>query len=218
MKNRYNFSNITLDELNAIVNIKEINNENIFDEWFNYKVNFKDEDNEKFLNNLILKHKTKFHHYLEEDIKMKFLAPIFAKIDFENEIVSSWYEWGLKANLNNITLYGKVDFMLASGIEKPNNPYFFIQEFKKATASKHPINQLLAEMLVAMKLNKIDLIRGAYIIGQNWNFVILKRVSEFKYNFFISKSFDSLFLSELKQIYKNLVYIKELYIDDKFTK
>jgi hypothetical protein len=52
------------------------------------------------------------------------------------------------------------------------------------------------------------LIKGAYVIGGNWHFVILEKLGQDKYQYFVSKNFDSTKLSDLKKIYKNLLFIK----------
>jgi len=67
-------------------------------------------------------------------------------------------------------------------------------------------------MLVAITLTQTDIMRGAYIIGRNWIFVILKRESNgTRYPYFLSKQFDSLEIEHLKQIYVNLQAVKYLY-------
>jgi len=41
-----------------------------------------------------------------------------------------------------------------------------------------------------------------------WHFVILKRAKLHKYSYFVSKSFNSTNIDDLKDIYKNLLFIK----------
>ncbi len=74
--------------------------------------------------------------------------------------------------------------------------------------------QLIAEMLVAMKINNKDKIQGCYIIRQHWFFLILEKLENEKYEYFVSKSFDCLDTEKLKQIYVNLQAVKVLFCKD----
>ena len=102
---------------------------------------------------------------------------------------------------------GKCDFVVAKGYDKPINPYFFIQEFKQTTSS-FPEYQLLSEMIVAILLNNSDQIKGAFIIGSIWVFMILNQLDNNKYQYCLSKKYDAIELDDLKQIYQNLQQIK----------
>jgi hypothetical protein len=55
--------------------------------------------------------------------------------------------------------------------------------------------------------------KGAYIIGAIWNFVILEKLGKDKYQYFVSVNFDSTKIEDLKGIYKNLMYIKNEIIE-----
>jgi hypothetical protein len=98
-----------------------------------------------------------------------------------------------------------------SGIRTLEKPYFFIQEYKKELGNRHPKNPLLAEMMVAMRLNEEQIMRGAFVISRLWNFVILKKIANNQYEYFRSPDFDVLKISELKQIYINLQAIKGMF-------
>ena len=55
--------------------------------------------------------------------------------------------------------------------------------------------------------------KGAYIIGENWNFVILEKLGKNKYQYFVSESFNSAKIEDLKGIYKNLLFVKQEIIE-----
>ncbi len=103
-----------------------------------------------------------------------------------------WYEPAFGGMVNKVELTGFVDYMVAKGIKTPEKPYFFIQEFKPQQADKDVEDQLLAEMLVAVEKNESTIFRGAYIIGQLWKFVILEKIGENQFEYFVSQAFDSL--------------------------
>ena len=93
-------------------------------------------------------------------------------------------------------------------MEYSEKPYFFIQEFKKGKEAYYPESQLLAELIAGVELNDFKMMKGAYIVGAIWNFVILEKLAENQYQYFISINFDSTKIAELKAIFKNLLFIK----------
>ena len=211
----YSFSKITEDELKSVVNIKQnFKDENIFDEWFNNDFII-DKEIEDFLQELINQNQKLILSFNEDELKFYFLAPIFNKIkflSFENEI-RAFYENILTYKTDKFIFNGKVDFMLSKGLTSSEKPYFFIQEFKKGKKPTDPEPQLLAEMISAVELNKTKSIRGAFIMGKDWYFVILEKLGKDKYQYFISKAFDSTKIEDLKGIYKNLQFVKNEIIE-----
>jgi hypothetical protein len=105
-------------------------------------------------------------------------------------------------------LTGTVDFVVSEGLVESKKPYFFIQEFKRHEDYGNPRPQLLAELITAVELNDWRFIKGAYITGGNWYFVILEKLELHKYQYFISQNFDSTKIEDLKAIYKNLLFVK----------
>ncbi len=128
--------------------------------------------------------------------------------------VTDWYDGSLSGMVNGVEIKGFADFMVATGFDEAQKPYFFIQEFKPSVPDRNPEVQLLAELLVAVEKNKTILMRGGYIIGQYWKFVILEKIGENQFEYFVSKSFDSLDLPDLKQIYVILQAVKHKYCQD----
>jgi hypothetical protein len=120
----------------------------------------------------------------------------------------------LSGIVNGVEIEGFVDIMIATGTKSPRRPYFFIQEFKPSIPDRDPEVQLLAEMLVTIEKNKTTIMRGGYIIGQLWKFVIVEKIAENNFEYFVSKSFDSLDLPDLKQIYVILQAVKHKYCRD----
>ncbi len=105
--------------------------------------------------------------------------------------------------------------MVAKGKKTPEEPYFFIQEFKRTQNTSDPEDQLLAEMLVAMEINKTNIFQGAFIIGQNWFFVVVEKLKSGNYEYFVSRQFDCLNIENLRQIYINLQAAKKLFCNIK---
>ena len=117
----------------------------------------------------------------------------------------------MSAEVNGTLLSGKTDFMLARGFKTPEKPFFFIQEFKKDKQLKDPEDQILAEMLAAIKINETNIMHGAYVTGNEWDFIILEKLETGNYEYFVSKSLNCLDIDHLKQIYINLQAVKKLF-------
>ena len=82
----------------------------------------------------------------------------------------------MTCKLNGYTFNGEPDFAVATGIEVPETPYFFLQEYKKSMEQKgDPAGQCLAAMLVAQEMNEHrTAIYGCHVIGADWYFMLLQ--------------------------------------------
>ncbi len=209
----YNFSTIKFSELEKIISLKSKRNFSKFEDWFSYDYSMSELES-TFLENLIDKHFLLLPSYFEDTLKIKFIGPILNQVDFSAEYLHDWYHASLSGMLNGVEIKGFADYMVATGTREPNKPYFFIQEFKPSIPDKDPEVQLLAEMLVTIEKNQTIMMRGGYIIGQLWKFVILEKIGENQFEYFVSKSFDSLDLPDLKQIYVILQAVKHKYCQD----
>ena len=211
----YYFSQIkNIIQLEGLVNIKRIYKKTIFKKWFGFEFEISKEV-EVFLQKLLDKNEDLIFNYYEEDLKANFIIPLINRVDFFmiDDEVRNFFEAPLTYKAENFIFSGEVDFMVSFGILYPKFPYFFIQEFKKGKNPTDPEPQLLAEMISAVELNKITTIRGAFITGENWNFVILEKLGKDKYQYFISKTFNSTNIEDLKGIYRNLQFVKNEIIE-----
>jgi len=204
---KISFDNITYRDLKKIVAIKHLLDDSQFNDWFSFSYTFTEDDNH-FLERLVRKNRLKMTAYTEEELKAKFIIPLVNRVDFVGKDFSDWYERSIKTVINDWEISGITDFMVAKGEKEPESPYFFLQEFKPSKPNSFPEYQLIAELLVALNMNGDTLTKGVYIIGQHWYFAILKLIAPNQYNYFISQSFDSLKVEELKEIYKHLHAIK----------
>ena len=209
----YRFSQID-DDLEELVDIKRIYKQTIFEEWFSFDYNI-DKDVESFLQKLLDKNAQLILDFYEEDLKAYFIIPLINKIDFlmMEEEIRGFYDAPLTYKTDKFIFSGESDFMISSGIQRAKKPYFFIQEFKKGIKPTNPRPQLLAEMISAVELNKTKSMRGAFIMGKDWYFVILEKLGKNKYQYFLSKPFDSTDIEKLKGIYRNLQFVKNEIIE-----
>jgi len=210
----YSFSKITLNDLKKCVYIKRSFEDMVFNDWFDDEKKL-DRDDRVFLEKLLAKYGKFIKSYKEETLKANFIIPIINQVDFlsiEFE-TSPFYEEILNYTTDKFIFNGETDFVISRGLEYSEKPYFFIQEFKKGKVSSDPEPQLLAELISAVELNDETIIKGAYIVGAIWNFVILKKFGKDKYQYFVSDNFDSTKIEDLQGIYKNLIFIKDEIID-----
>jgi len=187
----YSFSKIKFSDLKEFVKIEQnFIDETIFNEWFSYEKNIST-DEVIFLKQLIEKNRKFINLYHEEDLKINFIAPLISKIDYFliPQNIRNYYNEKLTYKTEKFILNGETDFVISKGLVGSERPYFFIQEFKKGFENSNPEPQLLAELISAVELNNELSMKGAYIIGERWNFVILEKLGKDKYSYFVSKTF-----------------------------
>ncbi len=206
----YKFSEINYKKLKEIADFKLVRDRTVFNEWFDFKYEISKYD-EDYLTKLIKLNEYNIVDYDEYQLFGHFISPLLYKVYFLGKNFREWYQPHLSGTVNEKILYGRPDFMVASGDLEPEIPFFFLQEFKRQKTGSDPQRQLLAQMASAMENNKTKRIRGAYNIGQNWSFVILDKNAEGKYKYYESRSFDSLDIDHLKKIYKYLKAVKHKY-------
>ena len=188
----YRYSQIRDTELKKLFEIKQNLDKSIFEQWFNnqQKIN---KEVEGFLNDLIAENESLVERYYEEDLKIYLISPLLNQIKFFNrdKEIRGFYELPMSYATDQFILSGTVDFVVSKGLVESTKPYFFIQEFKRHEEYGNPRPQLLAELISAVELNDWRFIKGAYITGGNWYFVILEKLALHKYQYFISQNFDS---------------------------
>ena len=211
----YSFSNIKIEDLENLLDIKKSFDDTPFESWFNNNLSISSK-NINFLQTLLKKYGKFIKAYKEETLKANFIIPIINQVDFlslEAEI-SPFYEEIITYKTDKFIFTGSTDFTISKGLEYGRKPYFFIQEFKKGKVTTDPEPQLLAELVSAIELNNYISMKGAYIVGSIWNFVILEKIKKDRYRYFISENFDSTKIEDLKGIYKNLLFVKNEIIDN----
>jgi hypothetical protein len=206
----FSFSQISFDDLNNFLTLKKGLTYDIFEPWFDNNISV-DKEIIDFLEELIEENQIFINSYSEENLKVNFIVPLLNKVKFksiENEF-RDFYEDKLTYKTDKFIFRGTCDFVVAKGLFRSEKPYFFIQEFKKSKENSDPEPQLLAELISAIELNNWITIKGAFIVGAIWNFVILEKLGKDSYKYFVSPNFDSTKIDDLKSIYQNLLFVKE---------
>ena len=208
------FSSVNIGYLRDLGIVKKNFEDSIFNNWLNNDCKIL-ENEEKFLKELLNKYVKILNRFNEDTLKVKFIGSILEKIEFTNFDleINDFYHSPLKLKNDKINFNGFCDFYVAKGLDYPEKPYFFIQEFKQEEGATEPEPQLVAELICAIELNNWKIIKGAYIKGIIWRFVILEKLGKNKYQYFVSKDFLSTNIEDLKSIYKNLLFIKNEIIE-----
>jgi len=207
MNQQLYFSDLRLKDLRQVVNITPQIEKSAFNKWFNYPYVLQEEEL-LFLKKLNKDRRLYLAGCSAADLKAKFIIPLLNKVNFLFREVADWYERPLSAIINGYELSGKIDFLVATGIKEPETPYFFIQGFKPSVSKSSPQDQLLSELLVALYLNKEQTALGAYVVGQLWVFLLLKKNDDDTYEYFISQGFNTLNEVDLQELYVALQGMK----------
>jgi len=214
------FADFKHEEVNVVFGLTQLfEDEDLLTKWFSNMKGFEITDLEKqFLANLQHKLVRYGKNWNEQELQTKFIAPVTELVNFDNYDlqVASFAERSLSVDFKNVTIKGIVDWMVASGVHEPKQPFFFLHEYKKELGSGDPVGQLLATMCVAEILNAIPTkptlfepkpksfknipLYGCYVMGRFWFFLRLK---DKKY--FISKPFDA---EDTQQLYSIVRLLK----------
>lgn len=111
----------------------------------------------------------------EEDLKMFFISQLINIVGFFKREYRMFFDQNMNGEINGETIGGKVDCLLAKGFQIPEQPFFFLQEYKsESRKATDPLGQLLAAMVLAqVKNNEDEPLYGCYVNGRMWFFVAL---------------------------------------------
>ncbi|TAE30555.1 MAG: hypothetical protein EAZ92_04390 [Candidatus Kapaibacterium sp.] len=116
----------------------------------------------------------------EEELKFKFISFVVNMAQLDTDVSRSFLDRKISAVVQDQQMSGIVDFLVATGNIEPQEPFFFLHEYKQERKRENdPLGQLLAAMLTAQALNahegrKPHPLYGCYVIGRMWFFVVLE--------------------------------------------
>jgi hypothetical protein len=206
------FEKWTTEEVEMTFGIKNTETAEEMTIWENFRTTFTDTIHERA--EALRKKLYKMADFWgEEDMKVFFLLPIIELVDFyKYDYYRTFMEATIEAELIDVQqqkhqIRGRVEMIVAKGKQKPQIPYFFLNEYKPQTkAQADPKGQLLSAMLVAQAKNngKNLPIYGLYSIGQLWFFVVL-----IGKKYVVSGAYDATKPADLTNILHRLQYVKE---------
>ena len=113
----------------------------------------------------------------EDEYKFLFIGPFMKLVNFASPYCNIFTQRPMSISYDNDTKLtaGKVEWMLAKGRQIPEQPHFFLHEYKpEKNRDNDPLGQVLIAMIGAQRLNTHEKpIYGIYVNGRNWFFVLL---------------------------------------------
>lgn len=223
------FKNWTVDNVRFELGVVEKKQCDLLEDWINVQPTI-NEWEKAVIKKLLEKANLFIDAWNEYELQTKFIAPITELVDFDNVkyYFSAFSERRLEATYThkniNVSLKGKVDWMVAIGRSDPRTPFFFIHEYKRETGSSRDAKgQLLATMMAAHILNQTpptptlfdplpkhdkDMpLYGCYVVGRWWFFVVLHQNT-----YCVSASYDSMDKQKLYEIIAILKKQKQMII------
>lgn len=196
------------DDLYTEIGLDREDKNDILDNWLNNDAAINAQET-AFIDRLCKKSEPYIDNWNEVELREKFIYRVTDLVDFDMpEYKCTFFaQRYLSVIIKHITLYGFADWMVASGMTKPKNPYFFIHEYKAETEKQiDGRGQLLAMMLATQALNNNnEPIYGCFIHGRMWFFVVLVDL-----RYAISRAYDGTQTDDLTDIVKILKKQKEI--------
>lgn len=198
-------------EVEKVFGVKRAKDKTPLIEWENADCSISEREREEIISlqtDLI----EKVEYWNEATLKFFFLGPFIRLIRYETEKYSSFLEHTLKLKITeDIVISGNVDFLVATGYQIPEVPFFTLHEYKpEPNVTSDPMGQLLISMVAAQKANEKEGINyplyGIYVTGRFWFFVVLNQNEYMK-----SLAYDST-KDDIFKIFCMLRKVKE-YID-----
>ena len=142
----------------------------------------------------------------EYELENKFISPVIMAAKFDDKIIGYFLERGLKGIVGDYELSGIVDGMIATGVRDPDKPFFCMHEYKRSVDNdgQPDAQALVAMMVVQADENSRKPLYGLYIVGLNWNFMVLNGNE-----YYISQSYNSE-KEELFDIFRMLKALKHI--------
>jgi hypothetical protein len=113
----------------------------------------------------------------EDELKMMFIAPLLSEINYNHSPdYKVFTQRFFSLQTENIEASGRIEWLVSTGEQTPQKPFFFLQEYKPEKFSGNdPLGQLLIAMVEAQILNENSpkTLYGCYTLGRFWFFIIL---------------------------------------------
>jgi hypothetical protein len=205
---RKSFDDWTTQEVRLTFNLKQTASSELLTEWLSaihpldaHQIEFLQEKKELL--------KRFYRSWNEDELKFQFIAHIVEMARLRGDNFGTFSQRKLTVTIDDVTLFGRPEVMIATGQEDPLKPYFFIHEYKPSKRADEPLGQVLAAMVAAQYLNQDNRpLLGCFVLGSIWQFVVLENKT-----YTLSDNYDATQFDELSAIYSALcqakVYIKK---------
>jgi hypothetical protein len=169
------FREWTLAKIDKTFGAKQIANDSVLTDWLAIQTSLSAMD-EHYLSLLQRTLRIGVYDWNETELENKFISPLIVYAELDSYDFSYFLERDLEGVIDDHYLTGRVDGMIASGFREPDKPYFCLYEYKKEKDPEgDPAAQALIAMMIAQDKNADNLpVYGGFIIGKNWQFMVLK--------------------------------------------
>lgn len=200
---RKSFDDWTTQEVRLTFNLKQTVSSELLTKWLDavhplnpHQIEFLQEKKELL--------KRFYRSWNEDELKFQFIAHIVEMARLRGDNFGTFSQRKLTATIDNITLFGRPEVMIATGQEDPLKPYFFIHEYKPSKRADEPLGQVLAAMVAAQYLNDDGKpLLGCIVLGSIWQFVVLENKT-----YTLSDNYDATQFDELSAIHSALCQAK----------
>ena len=166
-------------ELNLTFGLRRAKNHPLLTQWLSAKAPLTQREDET-IKELLASLEEVADSYNEDELKFMFIGPLIALVSYRGDAYRAFTQRNLGAVIKDakgqdIEMKGRVEFMVAYGLQDPLQPYFFFHEYKQEKKRENdPLGQVLASMLVGQHLNETPQpVYGCYVVGRLWFFVVL---------------------------------------------
>jgi hypothetical protein len=151
------------------------------------------------------------HEWNEEELVFFFISQLLNRIGFSGEGYQGFIGRKMTFQQGDIKSEGQPDFVVATGSYEPEQPYFFLHEYKRFKGTEaDPLGQLLIAMIAALHENNDDLpVYGCFVVGATWTFVLLEGDQ-----YCISKIYDAKDKQDLHVIW-NILHHTKMIIEER---
>ncbi len=146
----------------------------------------------------------------EDELKFFFISHLIEWVDFQHARYKAFTQRKFAAVIGEWEVNGIVDFVVSTGEQHPEQPFFFLHEYKQERKRDNdPLGQLLIEMIVAQQQNERKFpLYGCYVVGRLYFFVVLNGQE-----YAVSPAFDAS-SSDIMSIFRMFRFVKR-YIEEK---
>lgn len=119
-----NFENWETQDVEMTFGIVQEKKSTLLEDWLHAKTEITDQERQTLE---VWREKLLYHadFWNEDELKLQFIAPLLTLIDYSLSYCKPVSQRKLTATIQDIHVGGWVDYMLASGKQKPIRPFFF---------------------------------------------------------------------------------------------
>jgi len=142
----------------------------------------------------------------EDELKFFFISRLVDLVDFQQARYKAFTQRKFAATIGEWQVNGVVDLVVSRGEQHPEQPFFFLHEYKQERKRDNdPLGQLLIAMVVAQHQNEVQIpLYGCYVVGRNYFFVAL-----YGQEYSVSNAYNAASLPDLLLIFKMMRFVKE---------